>query len=132
MTVMKIKISLACFAVYIISLILTTPASMVTRFIPENSGVQIGHITGTLWNGKLSQVDYRNQFQLQKLTWKFDWLALLMLKAQADIKFDNGRKILTGAGSIAYGFSGMMLSDVTVDLCSQNSVRNFDIFNILV
>jgi len=113
---MKIKISLAFFAIYIVSLLLTTPAAMITRFIPENSGVKIGHTSGTLWNGKLSQVDYRNQFQLQKLTWEFDWLALLTLKAQADVKFNNGRKVMTGSGFVAYGFSGLTLSDVSVDL----------------
>ncbi|MCP5077632.1 MAG: type II secretion system protein N [Psychromonas sp.] len=113
---MKIKIGLAFVAVYLVSLLLTTPAGMATRFIPDSAGIQIGHTSGTVWNGKLSQVDYRDQFQLQKLTWKFDWLALLTLKAQADVKFDNGRKVLAGSGAVAYGLSGVALSDVNVEL----------------
>jgi general secretion pathway protein N len=113
---MKVKISLAFIAIYLFSLVLTAPASMITRFIPDNAGVQIGDVSGTLWNGKLSQVDYRKQFQLQKVTWKMDWLALFTLKLQADVKFSNGRKVMSGAGIVAYGFSGMTLSDVNVDM----------------
>lgn len=113
---MKVKISLAFIAIYLFSLVLTAPASMITRFIPDNAGVQIGHISGTLWNGKLSQVDYRNQFQLQKVTWKMNWLALFTLKLQADVKFSNGRKVMSGAGIVAYSLSGMTLSDVNVDM----------------
>ena len=121
---MKLKISVAFLAVYLLSLGLTAPASLITRFVPENSGVQIGHISGTLWNGKLSQIDYRNQFQLQKLTWKFDWLALLTLKLKADIKFNNGRNVLTGVGAVAYGFSGLVLSDIKVDMKASELVAH--------
>lgn len=113
---MKIKISVAFFAMYLIALVLTIPASMIAYFIPNNAGIQVGQYSGTLWNGKLSQVDYRNQFQLQKLTWQFDWLALLTLKAKADIKFDNGRKVMAGKAAISYGFSGLVASNVNVDL----------------
>lgn len=113
---MKLKISLAFIILYMLSLVLTVPASVVTRFIPENAGVQIGHISGTLWNGKFSQLDYRNQFQLQNLTWKFDWLALLTLQAKVDIRFNNGRKEMSGVGSVAYGLSGLTLSEVNVDM----------------
>lgn len=112
---MKIKIGLAFFAIYMVSLVLTAPASLITRLIPDNTGLQIGSISGTLWNGKLSHLDYRNQFQLQRLTWKFDWLALLTLKAKADVKFSNSRNVMTGAGSIAYGLSGISVSDTNID-----------------
>ena len=113
---MKLKISVAFFAIYLLSLVFTAPASLISRFIPENSGVQIGNISGTLWSGKLSQLDYRNQFQLQRLTWEFDWLALFTLKLKADVKFNNGRNVMTGAGAVAYGFSGLVLSDINVDM----------------
>lgn len=112
---MKIKISLAFFSIYMVSLVLTAPASLITRFIPDNTGLQIGNISGSLWNGKLAQLDYRNQFQLQRLTWKFDWLALLTLKAKADVKFSNSRNAMTGAGSIAYGLSGISVSNTNID-----------------
>jgi general secretion pathway protein N len=113
---MKVKISLAFISIYLVLLVLTAPASLINRYIPDNSGVQIGEISGTLWNGQLSQVDYRQQFQLQKLTWNIDWLALLTLKIKADIKFTNGSKVMTGVGAVAYGLSGVTISDVNVDM----------------
>jgi general secretion pathway protein N len=113
---MKLKISFLFIVLYVFSLLLTVPASLVTRFIPSDAGVQIGHVTGTIWNAKLSQVDYRKQFQLQQLSWEFDWLALLSLQIKADIKFNNGKKEMTGNGSATYGFSGFAVTDFNVDM----------------
>lgn len=113
---MKLKISLALFALYIISLVATAPASLITQFIPSKLGVKIGHVSGSVWNGKFSQVHYRNQPKLQKLTWNFDWLALFALQLKADIQFDNGRTVLKGTGSVAYGIAGLSISDLNVDM----------------
>ena len=113
---MKLKISLAFFVLYILSLLLTVPATLVTRFIPENAGIQIGHVTGTVWNAQLSEVNYQNQFQLKKLTWDFDWPALLTLQLKADVKFNNGRNVLNGSGSAIYTVSGFVLDDLKVDM----------------
>lgn len=113
---MKVKISLVFIAIYLFSLVLIAPASLITRFIPNNAGIQIGNISGTLWNGKLSQVDYRRQFQLQRLNWKMDWLALFSLKLKADIHFSNGRQVMSGSGAVEYGLSGIVVSDVNVDM----------------
>ncbi len=113
---MKLKLSLAFIGLYILSLLLTAPASLITRFIPENSGVAINQISGTVWDGKIVGIDYRNQFQLKKITWKMDWLALLALKIKADVKFDNGRKVMSGIAAVSYGFSGVTVSDVDIDL----------------
>ena len=113
---MKLKISLAFIAIYLLSLVLNAPARLVTQFIPKNAEIKIGNVSGTVWNGKLSQVDYSHQFQLQKLTWNFDWLALFTLKLKADIKFNNGRKEMVGSGSAAYGFSGFSITNMNVDM----------------
>lgn len=115
---MKLKISLVFFVLYILSLLLTLPASLVVRFIPENTGIQIGHITGTIWNAQVSQVNYRHQVQLKKLTWNFDWSALLAMKLKADIRFNNGRNVLNGKGAVIYGTSGLILEDLKVDMQS--------------
>ncbi len=111
---MKLKISLAFLALYIVFVVLTAPASLVVRFIPENSGLKIGGISGSVWNAKLTQLEYRNQFQLKQLTWKFNWLALLTLKAKVDVKFNDSG--MSGLSSIAYGLSGLRVSDTNIDL----------------
>jgi len=113
---MKVKISLALIAIYLFSIVLTAPASVITHFIADSSGIRIGHISGSLWKGKLSQVDYRNQFQLQELTWKIDWLAFFTLQFKADVKFSNGRNAMSGNGVLSYGFSGIVYSDMHIDM----------------
>lgn len=113
---MKLKLSLAFIALYLLSLVITAPATLVTRFIPSNSGIKIGYTSGSVWSGQLAQVNYRQNFKLQKLTWDFDWLALFTLKIKADIKFDNGRDLLDGVASVSYGLSGLVVSGVNVDM----------------
>ncbi|GLS90631.1 type II secretion protein N [Psychromonas marina] len=113
---MKLKISLAFFVLYILSLLFTVPATLVTRIIPENTGIEIGHVTGTVWNAKLSEVNYQNQFQLKTLTWDFDWSALLALQLKADVKFNNGRNQLNGTGSAIYSASGLAVDDLKVNM----------------
>lgn len=113
---MKLKISLAFICLYLVLLLITAPARLVLPYMPKNSGVQFDDISGTLWNGKLTKVVYRNQFHAKELTWKFDWLALATLKLKADIEFDNDPRILKGVGSVSYGMSGPVVSNVNVDM----------------
>jgi len=113
---MKFKISFALISLYILSLVFTVPATLLTYFIPDNSGIKIGHVSGTLWNGQFTQVNYRHHPQLQQLNWQFDWLALLSLQLKADVTFSNGRQALQGNGAIAYGVSGLVLSNINVDM----------------
>lgn len=113
---MKLKISLVFIVLYILSLVFTAPASLLTRFIPNNAGVKIAEVSGTVWNGQLSQVDYRGQFQLQKVTWDFDWLALLSFKLKADVTFNNRLKALSGDGATIYDLSGLSVANVDIEL----------------
>jgi len=113
---MKLKIALVLVSLYLFSLLLTVPASLVTQFIPSNAGIKVERAAGTVWRGEFSQVNYRKQPVLQKLTWEFDWLALLKLQLKADLKFNNGRAKLNGVGSVSYGFSGLVVSNVKVDM----------------
>jgi general secretion pathway protein N len=113
---MKIKISLAFIVIYLTLLVITAPASLINRFLPKHSGLQFEDVSGTLWSGKLSKVVYREKYRLKELTWKMNWLALTTLKIKADIEFNNGRRELLGAGSIAYGMSGLVITDINIDM----------------
>lgn len=113
---MKIKISLAFITIYLLFLVVTVPASLIKPFIPKNVGLQFEDISGTLWSGKLSNVVYDDKYRLKEITWKMDLLALISLEVKANIEFNNGRKALMGVGSVAYGLSGVMLSDVNIDM----------------
>tara|TARA_R110001583_G_scaffold7720_9_gene37964 strand:- start:56245 stop:56997 length:753 start_codon:yes stop_codon:yes gene_type:complete len=113
---MKIKISLAFITIYFLFLVGTIPASLIKPFIPKQTGLQFEDISGTLWNGKLSNVVYDNKYRIKELTWKMDWLALTSLKIKANVEFNNGRKALLGVGAVAYSFTGVAVSDVNIDM----------------
>ncbi|WP_019614775.1 type II secretion system protein N [Psychromonas ossibalaenae] len=111
---MKIKIISAFFLLYIISLLITLPASMVTGFIPAQAGVKVSNPSGSLWDGKASQVSY-NKYQLKKFSWKIDWSALFSLQLKLDIKFNNGNTEMSGKGSVLAGFSGLAVENLLID-----------------
>lgn len=113
---MKIKIILLLVVLYLGSLLITLPVQQVVRFIPQNSGVTIGSVSGTLWDGQANHINYNNEFQLQAVKWEFDWLALLGLKLKFDIDFHNGVQAMSGKGAVLYGFSGWSAENVVVDM----------------
>jgi general secretion pathway protein N len=113
---MKIKIILLLAVLYLGSLLLTLPAQQVVRFIPQSSGITIGFVSGTLWDGSASQINYKNQFQLQNVEWTFDWFALLALKLKLDIDFNNGAQVMSGKGAVRLGFSGWSVENFVMDI----------------
>lgn len=113
---MKIKLILLFVLFYLGSLITTVPASIITYFIPKNSGVEISTPTGTLWNGKTTQITYDKQYTLQKVSWKVDWSALFALNLKLDLRFSNSAQAMSGNGSLRYGFNGPSVENLFIDL----------------
>lgn len=113
---MKIKITLSFIVIYVVFLVATAPANLINRFMPKHADIKFEDISGTLWNGKLSNLVYLNKYPLKELTWKIDWLALASLKVQANIEFNNGRRELLGVGSVAYGTAGAVVNNVNIDM----------------
>ena len=112
---MKIKLILLFVLFYLISLLITLPADKAVRFIPENAGIKVAAVSGTLWDGQASQLTYKKQFQLQQVDWKIDWSALTRLKLKLDVKFNNGIAAISGKGFILMGFSGFSVEDFVVE-----------------
>ena len=113
---MKIKLILLFVLFYLVSLLITLPADKVVRFIPDNSGIKVAAVSGSLWDGKAALLTYKNQFQLQQLDWKVDWLALARLQLKLDVEFNNGIRAMSGKGFILLGFSGLSVEDFVVDI----------------
>ncbi|MEH6454369.1 MAG: type II secretion system protein N [Psychromonas sp.] len=113
---MKIKLILLFVFFYLGSLITTIPASLITYFVPKNSGVEMSTPSGTLWNGKTTQITYDKKYNLQQVSWKVDWSALLSLQVKLDLKFANASEALSGNGSFLYGLNGPLLENVFIDL----------------
>ena len=113
---MKIKIILLLVVLYFGTLLITLPAQQIVRFIPQTSGITIGSVSGTLWDGQAKHINYNNEFQLQEAKWTFDWLGLFRLKLKLDVYFNNGVKAISGKGAVLFGFSGWSAENVTVDM----------------
>ena len=113
---MKIKLILLFVLFYLVSLLITLPADKVVRFIPDNAGIKVAAVSGSLWNGHAAQLTYKKQFQLQQLDWKMDWLALARLQLKLDVKFNNGINAMSGKGFVMLGFSGISVADFIVDI----------------
>ena len=112
---MKIKLILLFVLFYLVSLLVTLPADKVVRFIPDNTGIKVAAVSGSLWDGQAAQLTYKKQFQLQQLDWKMDWLALARLQLKLDVKFNNGINAMSGKGFVMLGFSGISVEDFVVD-----------------
>lgn len=113
---MKIKLILLFIFFYLLSLLITLPATTVIRFIPENSGIEVAAVSGSLWQGQALQLSYKKKYHLQQLEWAVDWLALKDLRLQLNLKFNNGSNALAGKGSVLLGFSGLSVENFIVDL----------------
>lgn len=116
---MKIKLILLFVLFYLGALLITLPADKVVRFIPDNSGIKVAAVSGSLWDGQATQLTYKKQFQLQELDWKIDWLALARLQLKLDIKFNNGMQAISGKGSALLDFSGISIENLIIDSSAQ-------------
>lgn len=113
---MKLKLILLCVLVYLSSLLITLPADKVVRFIPENTGIKMTAVSGSLWEGQAALLTYKNQFQLQQLEWEIDWFSLAKLQLKLDLKFHDAIREMSGKGFILFGFSGFSIEDLVVDI----------------
>ena len=113
---MKIKLILLFVLFYLFSLLITLPAEKVVRFIPDNTGIKVAAVSGSLWDGQASQLTYKKQFQLQQVDWKIDWFALARLQLKLDVTFNNGIRAMSGKGFILLGLSGLSVEDFVVDI----------------
>lgn len=113
---MKIKIILLFLLFYIGALLMTLPADKVVRFIPENSGVKVAAVSGTLWDGQASQLVYQNRYRLKQLDWEINWSLLQPLQLQLDLKFNNGLNAMSGNGTILFGLSDTSIKNFIMNI----------------
>lgn len=72
-------------ASYLILLIATIPASLITNAVNDKSIVTIQGISGSLWNGKAYVVLINNKIELKNTSWSFSLWKILIGKISIDI-----------------------------------------------
>ena len=83
-----LKPTLFALVVFVISLVATTPARWLQKFIPPNSPVQLQSVTGTVWSGEAMQATWQKN-PLGKLEWTLRPLSLLTGKLGVDFRLEN-------------------------------------------
>ena len=72
-------------ASYLILLIATIPASLITKTVNNSGIVAIQGISGSLWNGKAYTILIDNNFELKNTKWSFSLWRILTGKIAIDI-----------------------------------------------
>lgn len=85
-----LKLMTLVVVIYLFTLLALFPASLAARwFMPPISGLVMGPVDGTIWNGRIAGVEY-NGLNAGNSSWQLDPLALLTLRAVADVQLDRG------------------------------------------
>ncbi len=105
---MKLKIvyTITFIVALLIAALLTLPASQALRwaspYLPPQ--VQIGAITGTVWQGQISQLAYQNQI-FTDVRWQVSLTGLLTAKLAGDVRFGNMRDRASTSGRAEFSFA---------------------------
>ena len=94
--------------IYVIGLVVFAPARALLWFIPEQSGVNLSSVSGTLWQGQASvsaAVSPQVTANFQQVQWQLRPLALLSGKAQLDFNIPQAN-VVVGSGTATLGFGG--------------------------
>lgn len=65
---------------YLVMLGATAPATLIVRILPAQSSVQLGHLSGTLWQGAVDQANFPSALgpvQIRDISWDLQWSYLL-------------------------------------------------------
>lgn len=99
---------LGLIPVYLLGLVVLAPARALLWFVPEQSGVTLSAISGTLWNGQASvSADISPQVtaQFQQVQWQLRPWALLSGKAKLDFSIPQNN-VVVGDGTVTLGANG--------------------------
>ena len=116
---MKKIIVIVALLIYGVTLLINLPAAVVVSWFPENSGLKVNNVTGTIWQGHAKQVVINPKVALNNVHWNVRLMALLGLTLKADIAFNNGLHLMSGKATVAYGLAGVSASNVLLDFTSQ-------------
>lgn len=120
----KFKIIVGAIVIYGVFLIWMLPARFVIGLAPLPAGVKLGAVSGTVWSGKIEQVNM-GDIALERLRWQLDLSALLSLNLGADIQLGRTQSEIKGSGYVMTSGSELWVEQLalntTVDYITQIS-----------
>ncbi|MBU1617866.1 MAG: type II secretion system protein N [Gammaproteobacteria bacterium] len=104
------KIIPAAIGFYLVFLVLLAPAAWWLKLVSLPAQVQLGPVTGTLWQGQVQAVSL-NGYVLPQVNWQLKPWAFLMGKVALDLDIGQIRQTTLpyAKAQLSYGFSGLQL-----------------------
>lgn len=102
---MKKSIILVIVA-YLFFVLASMPAATVVGMVTLPQGVQLGQVSGSVWNGKASAVQVKNDV-LTNVSWQLSPLSMLLGSLSSTVQFGSARNAqsISGTGDIATNFA---------------------------
>ena len=98
--------------VYLLSLLILTPAAWWLKLAPLPAELRLGLVQGTLWQGQITALRYQS-LELRQVEWQLKpWSLLtgaLVVDLQAGELAEHQQPYIKG--QLRYGFSGLQLND---------------------
>ncbi|HGH6026875.1 TPA: type II secretion system protein N [Vibrio mimicus] len=102
--------------VLLTSVVVHLPAQVVIKQLPLPEGLELNSVEGSLWQGKAAQVRWQGM-NLGDLNWDSRLSALLLARAEADVRFGRGSSAqLRGKGIVGVGLNGPYADDFLLSL----------------
>lgn len=104
------KIIPVALGLYLVFLVILAPAAWWLKLVPLPSQIQLGPVSGTLWQGQIQAVSL-NGYVLQQVNWQLKPWALLTGKLALSLDIGQIRQTTLpyAKAQLAYGFSGLQL-----------------------
>lgn len=104
------KIIPAAIGLYFVFLVILAPAAWWLKLVPLPSQVQLGPVSGTLWQGQVQAISL-NGYVLPAVNWQLKPWALLTGKLALSLDIGQIRQTTQpyAKAQLAYGFSGLEL-----------------------
>lgn len=89
-----VRYAILVAAIYGVMLAITAPATLLARMLPTQSGIQLGYLSGTLWQGTVDKVSFLSalgQVQVRDIRWELQWSYLL--RGELALKLESAEAV---------------------------------------
>lgn len=111
------KLALLGLVAYLLFLLGLTPASWWLRLAPVPPALQLGPVSGTLWQGEIKQLSYQ-QLSLPAISWQLKPWSLFTLSATVQVQSGSLQQPAQPylRGTVRAGLGGLQLQDTMLKL----------------
>lgn len=113
----KAKLSILGVSCYLLFTLLLTPAAWWLKLVKLPPQLQLGAVSGTLWQGQVSQLQY-DKLQFGALSWKLNGWALLTGQARFFVQTGSMQQSAQPyiKGNVGYGVTGAAMQQLMLRL----------------